>query len=226
MKAVLSINGINLLYPDEINTLEELLIHAMETEMPNDRLVTEVRVDGELYSEDYAHQARYIELSDIRQVELVSISSVTVADHFLKKAPIVIDHVRQGFQTSAEFLRNPFKETEGYELFARSLEALVDTRAHIINARKVVRKTESDEGNRFWKRFETQMDRMTSAQEEMNTWLIADLLEDEMVPLLAEWRGLVETESAKPRGLRSSLVIKGPFGQPPQESAYQQRAAA
>ncbi len=226
MSTTLSINGINSDYPAELNTLEELLMHIMETEIHQDRLITEVRVDGKTYNEDYAHQARYVDLSEIKHIELISISSQSFADHFLKNAPIVIDHVRQGFQTSAEFLRNPFKESEGYELFARSLEALIDTRSHIINARKVVRKNEAPETGRFWERFETEINRVTSAQEEMNTWVIADLLEDEMVPLLTEWRGIVERESAAPRGLRSSLVIQGPFGAQAQQPVYQQAAAS
>lgn len=189
MNAKLEVNGIEESYPEGISNLEKLLIFVMEEDITEDGLIVEVKVDGELYSESYEHQAREVDLSAAQKVEIATETKKAFAQVFLKEAPDYIAQLEKGFSSAAGLLRAPEEEGDGYDMLAGSLETLRAFKSHLDNVRPVLGKGDgAGESEHFWQRFGSLADEIMEAQEGSDTIAIADLLEDKMLPLLEEWR--------------------------------------
>ena len=189
MKAALEINGEKCLYPEAVTDLEKLLLFLMEKEVSDRGVIVEVKVDGALYSEDYAHQAQEVPLASLEKVEITTLSLREFAQEFLLQAPKYMVHLERGFSEAAQLMRSPEREENGYELLARSLEGLGAFKTHMRNVNQVLGNDDTTEAHQdFWERFDLMSARIIDAQVEANLHSIGDLLESEMLPLLKEWR--------------------------------------
>ncbi len=143
----------------------------------------EVRVDGKCYSEEYAHQAEEVGLDSVQVVKVTTCTAAEFAEGFLSRMPDFIAQVREGFQVSAELLRDPEKEEDGNDILARSLEALKDVKAHHDNACKLLEQEAVGLPDpKFWEGLSRIAEDFISAQEEMDAVLMADLLEQQVIP--------------------------------------------
>jgi len=188
MKATLTLNGIEKSYPEEISDLENLLLFVMEKEKED--IVVEVKVDEETFSEAYHHQAKEISLADVRTIEIVMHSKEEFARNFMKQASEYIEHLKNGFKSAIRLLRSTEQEEDGYDMLARSLDMLRAFKSHSDNAKEVLERSDETAGlTSFWERFNIMADKINEAQKDMDHILIADLLEEEMLPFLEEWKG-------------------------------------
>lgn len=188
MKTVLEINGIEKSYPEGISDLENLLLFIIEKEKSEEELIVEVKVNGENYSEDYEHQAREVDLNAVQKIEVTTQTQEAFAQDFLKLAPGYVAQLEKGFGASVGLLRDPLKEEEGYDMLAKSLDALLAFKTHMDNVMVVLEKDDrAAEFKDLWERFGNAADRFVKAQEEEDIVLIADLIESEILSLLQEW---------------------------------------
>ena len=65
METLLEVNGNARPYREGMSDLEGLLLFVMENEKPDHEVITDVRVDGASFSEDYDHQARGVDLKEV-----------------------------------------------------------------------------------------------------------------------------------------------------------------
>ncbi|MCA1742478.1 MAG: hypothetical protein LC631_00755 [Desulfovibrionales bacterium] len=61
------------------SNLEDLLTNVMEEDTMNQRIVTDVLVDDEAFSEIYPHQSEDIETNDFNKVEIVTMDTTNMA---------------------------------------------------------------------------------------------------------------------------------------------------
>ena len=73
-------------------SLEEILTKVIEAEALNSRIITDVFVNNEAFSELYPHQAEDIEASEIQRLELCTVSVEEMASNVVVELPKVIDY--------------------------------------------------------------------------------------------------------------------------------------
>ena len=61
MKAKLTVDGIETSYPEGTADLESLLLFMMSHELLENRLIVQIKVDGDVYSEKDEHQAKGVD---------------------------------------------------------------------------------------------------------------------------------------------------------------------
>jgi hypothetical protein len=85
--------------------LEEVLNKLVEEEGLEQRIVTDVFVDDEAFSELYPHQAEDIDSRGIRRLELRTVSLEEMAGGVVGELPKVIDIMASGSRHAAALLR-------------------------------------------------------------------------------------------------------------------------
>ena len=189
MKPLCEINGVEREYPDGLVNLEEMLRCMMAKEMPEEELILEVKVDGETYSEAYENQAREVDLRAIEKVEIVTQPREDFARDSIREASAYLNHLVKGFGWLPGFSEAPRKRVQGYDMLARSLEALQAFKFHMDQVNDVLKPGgEEPEERIFWERFEQLADKIIASQEGEQILRIADLVEIELLPFLKAWR--------------------------------------
>lgn len=174
----------------KFHNLEEILLSIMETDELEGRVVTDVFVNNESFSEIYPHQAEDIEIDEIESVE---VRSMPVADMALEitremgKVVLLMDH---GARRVAELFRQA-DDAEALEVY----QDLMDVTRDFLNMIGVLR---GEAINNSDVAFNKAADEISSLFSEMlevlenEDWiLLADLLEYEFVPAMARFKGVI-----------------------------------
>ena len=189
MKAKLTVNGIETSYPEGTADLESLLLFMMSPELLENRLIVQIRVDGDIYSEKYEHQARGVDLKTAQTVEVVTQTKEDFARGFLEEASDYMALIEKGIRISVQLLKDPEQRENGHDMLGRSLEALRTFKSHLGNVKDTLEMDHRGTGFRdFWERFESVTDKIMESQKGMDSSVIADLLEHELLPVLEKWR--------------------------------------
>jgi hypothetical protein len=181
----LIINGQENSYPTKITDLEGLLFYVNEAEALTNDILVEVKVDGALYSEEYAHQARKVSLDSLERVEIFSRSKEDFCKDSMAQVPSFIEHLSVGFGMTSRLLRDPRSEAEGYDMLARSADALYALKVHLERSKEIL--PESKEMNdllQSWDGKGDMINHIIDAQKDTDSVLIADILDDQMLPFL------------------------------------------
>ena len=115
METALEVNGAAKHYPKGIIDLEKLLLFLKAHEIPQEDIVVEVKIDGEIYSEKFRHQAREFYLDNAEKVEITTQTKETFAKHFLEQAPGYLLQLNHGFRSAARLLKDPQQAGNGHE---------------------------------------------------------------------------------------------------------------
>ena len=107
MKAVLDVDGQRVDYPENVFTLEELLVHLMESDLMKGRFVVEVKVNGETFSEAYEHESREIELGNLSSIQIHTQGGEEFAETGLGKNPCFYFSFDFRFQDQHQFAERP-----------------------------------------------------------------------------------------------------------------------
>ncbi len=188
MNAVLSIDGVKNFFPEDILDLERLLLFVMEEKRSEGNIIVDVNIDGELYSEEYEHQARDVDLDLVRQIDITTQTRAGFAAKFLEDACIYIEQLEKGIQTAVEFLRAG-EEKKGFDILAMSIDGIRTFKSHFENVCHALEKDDmSEKLKELWQRFYKLADRIIEIQESRDSLSLADLLEKEMLPFLDRWK--------------------------------------
>jgi len=190
MSACLHLNGQQEDYPSGITNLQSLVVHMMERSEPLNELVVDVKVDGEYFSEEYAHQAGEIGLSQIDRVEIRTLTAEVFSRQFLDQASEYIDYLKNGFSASIRHLRIPEDEEIGFDMLARCIETMGTLKKHLENVRETVEKSNTGiDASIVSEQFENMVDHLYRAQVAgSDPVVIADLLEEKVLPFLETWK--------------------------------------
>jgi hypothetical protein len=189
MKAILEINGEVKSYPQSMSHLEELLLFALTMENQHKEIVTEVKVDGAVYSEAYPHHAQEIPLDKIRQVEIHTQTEKDFAKDFIDLIPTYLDKLEAGFKTSARLLKSPFEKSSGFQILGLSVDGLRHFKSHHDQVRLTL--GEGEIGlmpKEFWQRLEQMIDPLLQLETQRDAISISIFLGDQVVPFFSEWK--------------------------------------
>jgi len=192
MKPLCEINGVVRHYPEGLVNLEEILLCMMEKELPENEMILEVKVDGKVYSEAYENQARELHLETVDKIEITTQAEEDFARDSIGEASATLDHLERGFGAAIRFLRDSEQGARGYDLLARSIEALQAFKSHMDEVNNLLRPEDENPGESlFWERFERLADRIIASQEGEQIRSVADLMEDELLPFLSAWKARI-----------------------------------
>jgi hypothetical protein len=172
------------------SNLEEVLIKLMEEENLDARIVTDVLVDDEPFSELYPHQAEDIAAQTFARLELRTVALEEMAVDVVAELPKVVTIMAEGGRKVAALLRQS-------EL-AEALEVLQDTigvSRELLATVQLLRGRFAGHDNGDTETLSLALgDLLHEINEVMSNedWmLMADLLEYEYIPACEGWRGVI-----------------------------------
>ncbi len=182
MQSGLSVNN--------FQNLEELLVKVLEEESLENRVVTDVLVDEENFSEIYPHQAEDITTQEFKRVEIISVPIEEMAVNITRELYKVVRLMEEGSKSVAELFRQA-DDSEALEV----LQDLLDVTRDFLHMIGVLRNEFSLSNN---KEFNANAEEITSLFTEMGEvmenedWiLLADILEYEFIPTVNKWKRVI-----------------------------------
>ena len=170
--------------------LEEILVKMMEEDGMDNRIVTDVLVNDEAFSELYPHQAEDIDASDIQKVEIRSVSIEQMAGDVTSELYKVITLMVTGGRRVASELRRA-EISEGLEI----LQDVIDVTRHFLGIVAVLRSEFSinrdDELLPMTDKLGDLIEEMSEVLEQEDWMLLADLVEYEFLPACESWNSVL-----------------------------------
>lgn len=171
--------------------LEEILVEANTECTREQRIVTDVLLNSEPFSEIYPHQAEDIERDEIRSVEISTMPlgemALNVTDELFKVTLIMED----GSARCAGLFRQG-DDQQGLELFQDLLDVTRDFMSMVGVLRHDFISVSEPEFDTLVEKVSALLGEMTEVLESEDWILLADLLEFEFTPVCGSWNKVLE----------------------------------
>jgi len=176
--------------------LEEILSEIMNAHLPVDRTITEVKIDGETYSETAPRDAAGVSRESIGRLDVLTVPLKRVAEVLLQVAPAHLETLKDGALEVADELRIG-DEAEANGRYLLFLEALQDFFHFLGQATGVLAtslahlEAEGLSASEKLRSLTSVLTDMVARQEDQDWILLADLLEYELAPILEDWKTIL-----------------------------------
>jgi hypothetical protein len=170
--------------------LEELLVKVMEQDYLENRVVTDVLLNDESFSEIYPHQAEDIETREIASVEIRSVPVAEMAMSISRELYKVVQIMSEGSRKVAELFRQA-DDSEALETYQDLLEVIRDFLGMIGVLRNEFSLQEQKVFNEAVEEISSLLGEMTEVMENEDWILLADLLEYEFLPAVDKWKQVI-----------------------------------
>lgn len=175
--------------------LEEILEGIMKDEVMGQRIITDVFLNEEAFSELYPHQAEDIECDEIERLEIRSVSLEEMAGDVAEELPKVVKILAGGARSVAALLRKN-ELAEAFEM----LQDMIAVSRDFLNTVHVLR-------GRFSSGSSADLDALADTVGDIlgeitdviaaEDWLlVADLLEYEYIPACEGWNKVLDEISS------------------------------
>ena len=173
--------------------LEEALVHIAAQEEMSQRIVTDVFVNNEPFSELYPHQAEDIASEHITELELRTVSNQQMTTDVLGELPKVIAIINSGSKTIARL----FRAAE----IAESLEMLQDMIAvsrDLLSTISIILEINPNSDTTrnltiFGEKFSDLLEEIGNSMQDEDWMLVADLMEYELIPECDKLSAIVDS---------------------------------
>lgn len=180
-------SGLNV---NNFSNLEDLLVQVMEEGSLDNRMVTDVFVNKEAFSEIYPHQAEDISTQEIDSVEIVTMAVPEMAVNITRELYKVVRLMSHGGRTVADMFRRG-DDAEALELY----QDLLDVTRDFLGMVGVLR---DEFGMKDHASIVSNIEEITALFSEMievstnEDWiLLADLLEYEFNASVEKWKKVI-----------------------------------
>jgi hypothetical protein len=170
--------------------LEQILDKIMEGQDMHNRVVTDVLVNNENFSEIYPHQAEDIDASEIDRVEIISVAAKEMAQDIARELYKVVTLMAKAGQQVAMFFRQA-NDGDALELYTDLLEVNRDFLTMIGVLKNEFAVGSSSEFEKSLESLSALFTEMIEIQENEDWILLADLLEYEYLPLVEKTKAIV-----------------------------------
>lgn len=167
--------------------LEELVTAVMGQEHMRDRLLTDILVNNENFSEIYPHQAEDLGTEDITRVEIRTEPSSKMAVEMSGELEKVARMMASGSRAIARLFREG-KNTDALEMFQDLLDVTRDFMGMLGHLRDTYLDGRDEEFVLKTDKFSALISELSEVLEVEDWVLLADLLEYEMAPACDSWR--------------------------------------
>jgi len=172
------------------DNLEDLLVKVMEDEQMNERIVTDVLVNDESFSEIYPHQAEDVAAQEIEKVEIKTVPIREMAVNITRELYKVINLMSKGSRQVADLFRQA-DDMEALDMYQDLLEVTKDFLGMIGILRSEFNLQDIPGLESSLKKLSELFSEMVDVQENEDWILLSDLLEYEFLPLVEEWKKIV-----------------------------------
>jgi hypothetical protein len=170
--------------------LEQIIEKIMEDKHMQARIVTDVLVNDEAFSEIYPHQAEDIEASQIQRVEIVSVPTSEMAQNITRELYKVVTLMGKAGRQVADYFRQA-DDAQALELYSDLLEVNRDFLAMVGVLRSEFATDSSEDFEESLSDLSNLFSEMIEIQENEDWILLADLLEYEYLPVVDKTKNIV-----------------------------------
>ncbi len=170
--------------------LEELLVKITDDDYLDDRVVTDVLVNKESFSEIYPHQAEDIETEEISSVEIISKPAQELAVDITRELYKVVRVMHEGGMHVAELFRQA-DDAEALEVYQDLLDVTRDFLGMIGVLRDEFSLKHIPEFNQSVDEMSELFSEMVEVMENEDWILLADLIEYEFLPTADRWKKVI-----------------------------------
>lgn len=180
----------SLLEVANFENLEQIIEKVMEDERMQRRVVTDVLVNNEAFSEIYPHQAEDMETASIDRVEIVSVPLIEMAQNITRELYKVVSLMSKAGQRVADSFRMA-DDAQALELYGDLIEVNRDFLGMVGVLRGEFALDSSEEFENSLADLSSLFTEMIEIQENEDWILLADLLEYEYLPLVEKTKTIV-----------------------------------
>lgn len=175
---------------ETFSNLEEILVTVMQDGAMQDRVVTDVMLNEEHFSEIYPHQAEDIERDFIQSVEIRTIGVKEMALSITVEMNTVCEMLVAGSRQVARLFRQS-DDHEALEMIQNLLDVTRDFMSMISVLRADFSVHDTEKFTRHVETLSALLGEMSEVMEGEDWVLLADLLEYEFAPECEVWKQLV-----------------------------------
>ena len=184
------VDGNKLTLNNSIVNLEEILTEISNTQRNKERAICNVILNGKRYAEIYPHEAQKTKVEDIETLEISTQNQQDICWSFLASSAYILQSLIVSGEKIADLFRtgNPREANRHYRNFLESYHYLI---CLLSESSKLFRDNTGEIIIPLRKGYLSSLDRMleemTVAQKNEDWRMLADELENELVPLLKQW---------------------------------------
>lgn len=171
--------------------LEEILNDVMQDKSMENRIITDVFVNNEIFSEIYPHQAEDLASDSIERLEIKSVPTSQMAIDIAGEMTKVAKMMANGGINVARLFKES-KDSDALELLQDVLDVVRDFLAMVGDLRERFLKNADDEFVLKTNELSELLSEMSEILENEDWILLADLLEYEFVPQCKDWEVLAQ----------------------------------
>ncbi|BBD07326.1 hypothetical protein [Desulfovibrio ferrophilus] len=175
---------------NNFNNLEDLLVKMMEDDTLGNRMVTDVFVNKEAFSEIYPHQAEDISTEEIESVEIVTMPVPEMAVNITRELYKVVSLMGHGCRTVADQFRRG-EDAEALELYQDLLDVTRDFLGMIGVLRDEFSLKDRETMYANIEEITNLFTEMIEVSENEDWILLADLLEYEFLASVEKWKKVI-----------------------------------
>ena len=172
------------------DNLEELLVGVMNDRYLENRVVTDVLINEESFSEIYPHQAEDLDMEEVHQVEIKTVQSSQMGVNISRELIKVIQLMKQGGRRVADLFRQA-EDAEALETYQDLLDVTRDFLGMINLLREEFDLKEQKVFNQAMEELSDLVSEILEVQENEDWILLADLVEYEFLPVVEKWKKVV-----------------------------------
>ncbi len=174
----------------QFDNLEQIIEKVMEDRRMHSRVVTDVLVNDEAFSEIYPHQAEDMEASHINRVEIVSVPTSEMAQDITRELYKVVTLMGKAGRQVADLFRQA-DDDQALELYGDLLEVNRDFLNMVGVLRNDFSTGTSEEFEASLANLSGLFSEMIEIQENEDWILLSDLLEYEYLPVVEKTKEIV-----------------------------------
>jgi hypothetical protein len=177
--------------PMNFQNLEQVFSKVVEDGRLDNRIVTDVMINDEPFTEIYPHQSEDIEMSDVQSVEIVTMSTGDMAVEVTLELYKVVNIMSEGGKRVAQLFRQA-DDAEALDTYQDLLEVI----RNFLRTIGVLRDEYSLKDNAQYTQAAEELNEMftemSSVLENEDWILLADLLEYEFLPAVEKWKKVIK----------------------------------
>jgi hypothetical protein len=171
--------------------LEQIFDKVVEDGYLQDRIVTDVMINNEPYTEIYPHQSEDIELSEVQSVEIVTMATGDMAVEITLELYKVVNIMAEGGKRVAALFRQA-DDAEALETYQDLLEVIRNFLRTIGVLRDEYSLSDHADYTKAAEELNEMFTEMSSVLENEDWILLADLLEYEFLPAVEKWKKVIK----------------------------------
>ena len=176
---------------NNFENLEQVFNKVVEDGHLDDRVVTDVMINEEPFTEIYPHQAEDIEMSEVESVEIVTMATGDMAVEITLELYKVVNIMAEGSKRVADLFRQA-DDAEALETY----QDLIDVLRNFLNMIGILRDEYTLKDYPDYldsaEELNNMFSEMGSVLENEDWILLADLLEYEFLPAVEKWKKVIK----------------------------------